>query len=439
VFATTVGDVSLSGSPFHIVAVSGLVFCAELGQAMLTPLLPELGRAFRLGPAEAGVVVSAATIATLAAAVPAGLLAARIGALPIALAAGMLIAIAAALQALATDLSTFLAGRLVFGIGFAAIWTAGVALLSGTDTPRSALGATMAAGGLAHLVGPPLSGMLGDTVDRSLPFWLLAAAATAVTLLAAGARAGDQDSAPALGLRAVSRAASRETALRSATMLIALVGVLTGLVPLVVPLLLDSAGFSSGGIGAVFAASSLVWVAASALAVRTGARAVTIGAAAGGLAFLAAVSLMPVVSVAGPCVVAFVVVRAGIQAPLATISYELGARGAREAGVAIGTVMGLLNVVWAAGATAAPLLGGAVLAGAGARWVFVLLALACAAAGLAMRLESRRAVANPASRRSDSAPSACARHAAREWWSAERDRRPGCLQSRLSVTAVRKS
>jgi predicted MFS family arabinose efflux permease len=377
--------VSLSGSPFRIVAICGLVFCAELGQAMLTPLLPELGRAFALGPAEIGVVVSVATFATLAAAVPAGLLAERIGALPVSLAAGALIAIAAVLQALAAEFPTFLAGRLVFGIGLAAIWTAGPALLSGADAPRSAVGATMAAGGLAHLVGPPLSGVLSDGVGRSLPFWLLSAGATAVTLLAAGARAGNQDPAPAPGLRAVARAASREPALRSAIMLIALVGVLTGLVPVVVPLLLDRAGFSSGGIGAVFAVSSLVWVAASALAVRTGARAGTIGAAAGGLALLSAASLMPVVTLAGPCVVAFLVVRAGIQAPLATMSYDLGARGARAAGVAISTAMGLLTLVWAAGATAAPLLGGAVLAAAGARWVFVLLALACAAAGLTMR------------------------------------------------------
>jgi predicted MFS family arabinose efflux permease len=363
---------------------------------MLTPLVPELGRAYELGPAETGLLVSVATFATLAAAVPAGLLAARIGALPIALAAGVLIAIGSALQALAGDLPSFLIGRLVFGIGFAAIWTAGVAALSAADTARSAIGATMAAGGLAHLVGPPLSGVLSDAVDRSLPFWLLASGATAATLLAAGARVGSRDPAPAPGLRAVSRAASRVAALRRATMLIALVGVLTGLVPLVVPLLLDRAGFSGGGIGAVVALSSLVWVAASALAMRAGARAVTTGAAAAGLALLAGASLLPVVSAAGPCVVAFVVLRAGVQAPLATISYELGAHGAREAGVAIGTAMGLLNVVWAAGATAAPLLGGAMLAGAGARWVFVLLALACAAAALALRPVTRSPTSVPA-------------------------------------------
>jgi MFS transporter, DHA1 family, inner membrane transport protein len=368
----------------RVFAICGLVFCVELGQAMLTPLLPEIGRAFALGPAETGVVLSLATFATLAAAVPAGLLAERIGALRVSLAAGVLIAVAAAVQALAPDFPTFLAGRVLFGIGFAAIWTAGVTLLAGPDAPRWAVGATIAAGGLAHLVGPPLSGVLSDAVDRSVPFWLLAGCATAVTLLVAGASAGAPEPAPAQGLRA----AGRDPALRSATVLIALVGVLTGLVPLVVPLLLDREGFSSGEIGAVFAVGALVWVAASALAVRAGARAVTIGVAAGGLVLLAAASLVPVVTVATPCLVAFVVLRAGIQAPLSTITYDLGALGARNAGVAIGTAMGMLNLVWAAGATAAPLVGGAVLAGAGARWVFVLLALACAVAGLSMRRDA---------------------------------------------------
>jgi hypothetical protein len=63
-------------------------------------------------------------------------------------------------------------------------------------------------------------------------------------------------------------------------------------------------------------------------------RAVTIGALHRGLerhamprpvwlALLAAASLMPVVSAAGPCVAAIAVVRAGIQAPLAMISYAI--------------------------------------------------------------------------------------------------------------------
>jgi len=376
--------------PVSVLAICALVFCAELGQSMLVPLLPRLGREFALSPAATGALLSTATLATLAAAVPAGLLAERFGALRVSLAAGALIAASAALQGLAASFPAFLAGRLMFGIGFAAIWTAGVTLLSGPDAPRSAVGATVAVGGVAHLVGPPLSGLLSDAASRALPFLLLAATAAAVTLVAAATRPAAGERVPAPGLLAVARAAGRDPVLRGATVLIALVGMLTGLVPLLVPLLLDREGFSSGEIGAVFAVGSVIWILASALAVRAGPRAVTVGAAGTGLVLLGAAALMPVLALATPCLIAFVVLRAGIQAPLSTINYDLGARGARSAGVGVGAVMGMLNLVWAACATAASLLGGVLLAGAGARWAFLALALACAAAGLWMRLLAER-------------------------------------------------
>jgi predicted MFS family arabinose efflux permease len=381
--------------PLPVVAVCGLVFCAELGQAMLVPLLPELARAFALGPAETGALLSAATLATLATAVPAGLAAERCGALRVSLVAGVLIAVAAAVQALAAGFPAFLAGRLLFGVGFAAIWTAGMALLSVPSAPRSAVGGAMAAAGLAHLVGPPLSGVLSDAAGRALPFWLLAAGTGAVALLAAAAPATACEPVPASGLRAAARAALREPELRRAATLIATTGVLTGVIPLAVPLLLDGAGFSGAAVGTVFAAGSAVSVAASLLAVRAGASAATLGAACAGLVLLAAVSLLPVVTPAASCLVAFVVVRSGIQAPLAMAGYGLGARAAHGAGVAAGTAMGMLNLVWATCATVAPLVAGAVLAGGGARWVFGLLALACAAATLSMGPSVPRAPGRP--------------------------------------------
>ena len=105
---------------------------------------------------------------------------------------------------------------------------------------------------------------------------------------------------------------------------------------------------------------------------------------------LGAAALMPVFALATPCLIAFVVLRAGIQAPLSTINYGLGADGARSAGVGVAEpVMGMLNLVWAARATAAPVLGGVLLEGAGARWAFLSLALACAVSGLWIRLHPR--------------------------------------------------
>ena len=379
--------------PLPVLAVYGLVFFAELGQSMLFPLVPSVAREFSLSAPETGALLATATLATLVMAVPAGLLAERLGALSVSIAAGGLLAVSALIQALATDFGAFLAGRVLFGLAFATIWTAGVTLLSAGPGAgvKSAVGGTVTVGGLAHLVGPPLSGFLTELAGRGLPFLLMAGGATAVTLAIAVARGDDARSSASLDLRAAGRAVRRDPVLRSATVLIGLVGTLTGMVPLVVPLLLDRDGFSSGEIGAVFAAGSAVWVLASALAVRAGPRAVTVGVAGTGLVLLAAAALVPVLALATPCLVAFVVLRAGIQAPLSTINYELGAYGARSAGVAVGAAMGLLNLVWAACAAASPLLAGALVEHAGARWVFVVLALVSAGAGLWMRAPVRPA------------------------------------------------
>ena len=377
--------------PLAVLAVFGLVFFAELGQAMLFPLVPALGREFSLSGTQTGALLATATLATLVMAIPAGLLAERLGALSVSIAAGGLLALSAVIQALATDFTAFLAGRVLFGLAFATIWTAGVTLLStgAGGGVKSAVGGTVTVGGLAHLVGPPLSGFLTELAGRGLPFLLMAGGAAAVTVAVAAVRGGDPHVSAPLDLRAAGRAVRRDPTLRSATVLIAFVGTLTGMVPLVVPLLLDRDGFSSGEIGAVFAAGSAVWVLASAVALRAGSRAVTVGVAGTGLVLLAAAALVPVLVLATPCLIAFVVLRAGIQAPLSTINYALGASGARSAGVAIGAAMGVLNLVWAACAAISPLLAGALLELAGARWVFVALALALAAAGLRMRAPVR--------------------------------------------------
>ena len=95
-------------------------------------------------------------------------------------------------------------------------------------------------------------------------------------------------------------------------------------------------------------------------------------------------ALLPAFTSAVPVVIGFVVLRALLQAPLSTINYPLGEQGARLAGVATGTVMGLLNLVWGACAAAAPLLTGALLQASSAQLVFVALAAVCAAAGTAM-------------------------------------------------------
>ena len=376
------------GSRHLLVSLYGLFFIAELGQSMLVPLVPVFAREFALTEIGTGAILSAATLTTVAVAVPAGLAADRFGALRVSVAAGLVLAAAALVQGFAGDFATLLAGRVVFGVAFATIWTAGIALLT-TESRAGAVAGAVTVGGLAHLVGPPVSGYLTELVGRSVPFFVLATAGLVVSALLALARAPRERSTGSPGLRTAARAVRRQRVLRSAVIVMAFIGTFTGLVPLVVPLLLDERGYSSGDIGAVFAAGSIAWVTMSALAVRTGERAVTVRMAAGGLVLLGVATLVPSATLVAPCLIAFVLLRACVQAPLSTINYVLGGNGARAAGLASGTAIGLLNVVWGICAGAAPLLGGAVMQMFGARPVFGVLAVACLLGGAALGLSPR--------------------------------------------------
>jgi predicted MFS family arabinose efflux permease len=378
--------------PASALLVYALVFCTELGQSMLLPLLPGFADQFALSDARSGAVLAASTLATVAAAVPAGMLCARRGARFVCVLAGVLITISAVVHAVAPSFEVLLAGRVIFGVAFAAVWTAGTTLVADSAGHR-ALGISIVVGGLAHLAGPPVAGVLADATGRGLPFALMAAGAALVTTGLALAPAADIRGGGAAELRAAARATTREPVLRSAVLLIALVGTLTGVVGLVVPLLLDREGLTPTEIGGVFALGSALWVASSLAAVRAGTRAVSAGVAGVGAVLIGIAALMPAFTSAAPYVIGFVVLRALLQAPLSTINYPLGEQGARAAGVATGTVMGLLNLVWGACAAAAPVLTGVLLEATGAQLVFVTLAALCAVVGVTMLRAAPRAPA----------------------------------------------
>ena len=369
--------------PASTLLVYALVFCTELGQSVLFPLLPVFADEFALSDARTGAILAASTLATVAAALPAGLLAARRGARFVCVLAAGMITASAVVQALAPSFEVLLLGRVLFGLAFAGVWTAGMTLLADRAGAR-ALGTSVAIGGLAHLAGPPLAGLLADAAGRAVPFALMAAGAVVVTTGLALVRGADVRATDAAGLRAAAGAVGREPVLRSAVVMIALVGTLTGVVGLVVPLVLDREGFGPTQIGAVFAIGSVMWIASSLVAVRAGTRAVSAGVGGVGAVLIGLAALLPAFTSAAPVVIGFVVLRALLQAPLSTINYPLGERGARLAGVATGTVMGLLNLVWGLCAAAAPLLTGALLQATSAQLVFVALAALCAAAGTAM-------------------------------------------------------
>ena len=376
-----------------LLTVYALVFVTELGQAGIVPLLPLLGRELRLSEMETGAVLAATTVVTVVLAVPIGLLADRIGAFRLTAAGGAVIAASAMVQALAPGFWTLLAGRALYGIAFATIWTAGLALIGSAAGGRraAALGATVAIGGAAHFVAPSAAGLLAEHLGVATPFYALAAVGLLAGALLAAQRDPRLPAEPREPLRAALRAVRLRPELHGAVVLMALVGVVSGTVPLLVPLALDENGLSPGEIGAVFSASALVWIVASALVARLGTRAVHLGAASLGAVALTAIFVLPVVSVATAAVAAFLLLRAAAQAPLSTIAYPLGETGARSAGVGGGTAIGLLNVVWGATAAVSPIVAGALAGAAGARVSFALLAACCGLAGLAILAAARSA------------------------------------------------
>ena len=376
-----------------VLLVYALLFVNEVQQASIIPLLPELKAGFDLSTVEAGAILSTTTFATVVVGVPVGLLADRVGARILTVAAGCLLVVSALVQAFAGDFWTFLAGRGLLGLAYGTVWTAGLALIRDSTSARrsSALGGTVTVGGLAYLTGPPATGFAYEHFGIEAPFVAMSVAAVLVTVLLARAPAARAIDRSRQRLLPALRALRSAHTVRSALLLIALVGSIMGVVQLLVPLRLGENGLSPGEIGAVFSASSAVWIVVSGLVARRGDRAVRVQVAGVGLLLLGGVFLLPLATLSTTAVVAFVLLRSGFGAPLSTIVYPLSETGARAVDVGGGIVLGVMNAAWGGAAVVAPLVAGALAQTVGERWTFGVVVGLCLAAGSWMLLSDRRA------------------------------------------------
>jgi len=376
-----------------VLLVYALVFVTELSQAAIVPLLPTFGRELSLSEVETGAILAATTFATVLVAVPIGLAADRLGPHRLTAGSAFLVLIAALVQALASDFWMLLAGRALFGIAFATVWTAGLSLIAGVTSGRraGAIGGTIAVGGAAHFVGPLGSGFLAERLGLTAPFLVIAALAGLTAALLATTRPPPAvESPPRDSLRAAFAAVRRHHELKTALVVMALLGVTAGIVPLLVPLLLDENGLTAGQIGAVFSAGAAIWILASSAAARNAGRTVRTIAAGIGVVALGAVLVVPVLTVATAGIAAFIILRAAAHAPLSTISYPLADAAARVSGIGTGTVIGLTNLAWGIAAALSPIIGGALAGSIGARPTFGLVALTAALGGLWILAATRR-------------------------------------------------
>src|SRR5258708_36721159 len=132
----------------------GLVLASAGGQFAVVPVLPVYAHRFGLSGLQQGLVLGATGLAALAVSLPAGALPDRFGARRLTLWAGLLMAIATLIQALAGSFVILLLARLLFGAGYAVVWTAGLAWMAEGSPDGQGLSGSGASRGLGGGAGP---------------------------------------------------------------------------------------------------------------------------------------------------------------------------------------------------------------------------------------------------------------------------------------------
>ncbi|MGN6791731.1 MAG: MFS transporter [Streptosporangiaceae bacterium] len=376
----------------------GLVLASAGTQFAVVPVLPDYARQFGLSGVEQGLVLGATGLASLAVSLPAGALADRFGARRLTLLAGALMAIAMLIQALAGSFVPLLLARLVFGIGYAVVWTAGLTWLAEVAPDGRGLSGSVASAGLGGVAGPAFAGVLVQYFGLPSPCFATAACFAVLTGGLACFRTARGVPVPAAPVGRSLRTATSDRLTLAAAAAIVTAGGTTGVSALLVPSMLHADGASPGRIGFVFAIAGLVFVAGSSLTAYAGRRAVRTSVLLAAMLALA-LAFSPAALTSAPiAIVAMLCATTAARSVLWTVSYPLAAAGAERSGAGLGIVMGLLNGVWAVTVLVGPLVAGLAARVASPQAVFALTAAACVVVlGLTVRAaRSRGGMRSPA-------------------------------------------
>jgi MFS transporter, ACDE family, multidrug resistance protein len=335
-----------------------LIFASSGSQLAIVPILPAYAHRLGLPGLAQGALLSATGLATLAFCLPTGALSDRVGARRLTLWAGALMAAALFTQAVAPSFPLLFASRLVFGLGFGMIWTAGVSWLASVAPGGPSLGGAVTSAGAGGAVGPALAGAGVQYFGLTVPFLASAMVFALITAALGLLRVPAPSPAPATPVGASLRAAVGDSRTISAAAAIVTAGVTTGVSALLVPERLHAAGASPGKIGLAFSVAGALFVAGSTFTAMTGGRAVRVRVACAGMLALALAVSPAALSPAPLAIVTMLCATTAARSVLWTVSYPLAATGAHRSGAGLGVVMGLLNGVWAATVLLSPLLAG---------------------------------------------------------------------------------
>ena len=360
---------------------------------LIAPLLPDIEQRTGAGDATLGLALAAYAVPIALFSLWLGRVADSMGRRALLMAGLSFVAAGSVLIAISTSIELLLAARVIQGIGSAASWISGMALVSDTAPPGKrgeALGLALSATGVGSIAGPALGGVTADLVSFSAPF--LICCGVALGLLGAAVvglpRETPRSGAAMPAWPAIVQATRSGVGAWGAAILFGTACAL-GVIEVVAPLDLDERlGLSSATIGLLFAGSIAVDAALSPFAGRWGDRRGRRGPVAAGLALTAlSVALLAVLPGIGGTAVALGVYGAGFSLAVAASVPWLDEAFAEESR---GLAYGVQNVLYAVGYVVGPIAGGLLLDHAGAGVAYGVTAGAVAAGAVALTFVSRR-------------------------------------------------
>jgi len=389
------------------VAVPAYAFAviANVNMFSFFALAPTFRDDLGLSGTERDILFLATGATQLVMAMPLGSLADRFGSRQITMISIGLLALSALGHAVAVDLWSLLAARVVFSAAFTGMVTAAIAWLASAVRPERrahAIGGIIPCAGVGQLAGPYLTGALTDASGTTLAYAVLVVLSLVPLALAFFTPEAATEAAAARTERTPMSVSLR--ALRAPIVLVAVVLTILGIVydttlSLLVPQQLDDNGLSAGARGAILSAGAAVYLVAALLAVRRAHRLTSVRGAAVCAALAALVLVPAVLSDASAAQAATMVARGAVLSVLFVVSFPLGTLGANASGVPLGAATGLLTLATGVAATATPLAAGRAADALGSTIFYAILGGAAIAASvwmLRVRRTEAAAAAGPA-------------------------------------------
>ena len=371
--------------PLTALLIYASLLVSSLVANAFVPLAPVFADELGLSATETGVALAASTIPLLMAAGLLGVLSDRTSARTLTIHSSVLLTSMAAAQAFAFDFWSLVVARLLFGVGLALVWTAGLAWLAqlsaASRRPR-ALSWTIAVAGAGVAAGPVYAGVLANRASLEAPFLIGAAGCAVIGVGLALSRAGEVTSEAGPLVRETLRSIWATPLLLGGIVAISLGGVATSSANLLVPYQLTQNGHSIETVGLLLSISSALFAVACAWVAHQGVRVASLRSAGVAAAILALAFIPVIASTSTEAVTGFLFLRVPAWALLSTIPYALCAIGAMRASLGYGAVIGVLTQFWAVTAALGPIAAGAIVESGGTQWAYAVLALSCAASAL---------------------------------------------------------